>query len=159
MFNADYHHAASAVEGSVNNTHIKVGAGVFLGGNATRILCEMDLQDALEKCAVHLRRNIFRNQDGSKTLSVRDYSDLEREIGYPLVQMHRADLHDVLLQQAKDVGVVIKMGYSVREYDAVAPKAIANDGTVFEADVILAADGTLGPRFPQQVRHARLTQR
>ncbi|KAL6401289.1 hypothetical protein AUP68_15157 [Ilyonectria robusta] len=47
---------------------------------------------------------------------------------------------------AKDVGVVIKMGYSVREYDAVAPKAIANDGTVFEADVILAADDHLQER-------------
>ncbi|KAH6980602.1 hypothetical protein BKA56DRAFT_673100 [Ilyonectria sp. MPI-CAGE-AT-0026] len=113
--------SVTALEASLEFSH--VGAGVFPGGNATRILCEMDLQDALEKCAVHLRTNIFRNQDGSKTLSVRDYSNLEREIGYPLVQMHRADLHDVLLQQAKDVGVVIKMGF------------------LFEADVILAADG------------------
>ena len=57
--------------------------------------------------------------------------------------MHRADMHDSLLEKAKALGVEIKTGYAVKEFDPNTPKAITSDGTEFEADVIFAADGTL----------------
>ncbi|KAL6405642.1 hypothetical protein AUP68_11022 [Ilyonectria robusta] len=131
------------VEASPEFTH--VGAGVFLGGNATRILCEMGLQEEMEKYAAQQQRTVFVDLQDGKTLQVMEFSELQAKIGWPLWQMHRADLHTVLLNRARELGVQIRMGIPIKTYDPSKPAVITEEGTVLTADVILAADGYRSP--------------
>lgn len=115
-----------------------------MGGNATKVLLDWGLEADVRQVSVDLNNNKFMSQDG-KELSSADYKTLSKQIGYPLLQMHRADLHDVLLKKALDLGINLQMGQVIKEYDANGPNAITADGKVYEADVILAADGMLLP--------------
>lgn len=113
-----------------------------MGGNATKVLLDWGLEEDVRQVSIDLSNNKFISQDG-EILSKADYKTLSKEIGYPLLQMHRADLHDVLLKKALSLGVDIKMGQVVEKYEVKTPKAITTDGKVYEADVIFAADGML----------------
>ena len=71
--------------------------------------------------------------------------DVERLFGAPFWQVHRADLHQVLLEKARDMGMTFVTGRAVEEYEWDSPnrpKAILGNGESLEADVILCADGT-----------------
>jgi salicylate hydroxylase len=69
--------------------------------------------------------------------------DVEVRLGAPLWQIHRADLHDVLLAKARELGVEITMGAKVERFEWNAPSALLEDGTVIAADVVLVTDGKL----------------
>jgi salicylate hydroxylase len=103
----------------------------------------MGLRKQLEDVAIHMKKVLFLKYDNGTILSEKLYDDAEAELGAPLWQIHRADLHDVLLAKARELGVGILMGAKVKNFDWDAPNAILEDGTVMKADVILAADGEL----------------
>ena len=70
--------------------------------------------------------------------------NVEQLFGAPFWQIHRADLHQVLLEKARDVGMTVMMGQHVKEYEwdtSTGPKAILGNGDNVEADVIICADG------------------
>jgi 2-polyprenyl-6-methoxyphenol hydroxylase-like FAD-dependent oxidoreductase len=69
--------------------------------------------------------------------------DVEARFGAPFWQVHRADLHKVLLDGAREMGTKILMGRPVKGYDWEGPSAVLGNGETVEADVILAADGGL----------------
>jgi salicylate hydroxylase len=97
----------------------------------------------MEKCAVRQKRTVFLSHAEGKSVKVAEYAELEKKIGFPLWQLHRADLHSVLLDRARELGVVFKMGHAVKSYDWETPSALLDDGTSISADVIVAADGWL----------------
>lgn len=113
----------------------------MISSNASRILCDFGLREALEAVAIHMKRVIFLKNDDGKILSETKYDDAEEKLGAPLWQIHRADLHDVLLNKARELGIEIIMGAKVKSFDWDAPSASLEDGQVMKADVILAADG------------------
>ena len=113
----------------------------MISSNASRILCDMGLRKALDDVAIHMKRVIFLKYDDGKILSEQQYNGAEEKLGAPLWQIHRADLHDVLLAKARELGVEIIMGAKVKSFDWDAPNALLEDGKVVKADVILAADG------------------
>jgi salicylate hydroxylase len=127
-----------------------VGAGLLISSNASRILCDFGLRDALDAVAIHMKRVIFLKHDDGTILSEQKYDGAEEKLGAPLWQIHRADLHDVLLGNARELGVEITMGAQVKSFDWDAPSALLEDGNVVKADVILAADG----KYPRQLRGA-----
>ena len=88
-----------------------------------------------------MKRVIFLKHDDGKVLSEQNYDDAEEKLGAPLWQIHRADLHDVLLGRALELGVQIVMGAQVKTFNWDAPNAALEDGQIVKADVILAADG------------------
>lgn len=98
------------------------------------------------------KRILFKKWDGSAVVSDTRWDTAAQETaeGAPNYQIHRGDLHAVLLAKAQAVGVEIAMGARVAhlEDDAHAPTPRATlatvDGSVAQvhtADVILAADG------------------
>jgi salicylate hydroxylase len=119
----------------------QVGAGLLISSNASRILCDMGLREPLEKVATHMKRVVFVKYDDGTILSEQKYDGAEEELGAPLWQLHRADLHKILLEKAQELGVEITMGAKVSSFDWNAPSASLESGEVVEADVILAADG------------------
>lgn len=84
---------------------------------------------------------VFLKHSDGKILSEKNYDNAEEKLGAPLWQIHRADLHNVLLSKAKELKVEIFMGAKVKSFDWDAPNALLDDGRVIKADVILAADG------------------
>lgn len=57
--------------------------------------------------------------------------------------MHRADLHQALLEEAKRVGVEVTGNQRVVSYDFEAPSVTVEGGEIFEADVVIGCDGTI----------------
>lgn len=102
----------------------------------------MGMEQEMEDCSTHMRRVVFKTWDEGKTMSAQHFPDRASAAeGGPLWQVHRADVHGILLKKAQEVGVTIRMGVLVKTYDWDAPAAVLEDGTEIHADVIVAADG------------------
>ena len=80
--------------------------------------------------------------DDESLLEEKTFFDTDALLHGPLWQIHRGDLHSVLLGHAITLGVDVTMGARVKAYNDDAPSATFEDGTLLEADVIVAADGT-----------------
>jgi salicylate hydroxylase len=57
----------------------------------------------------------------------------------PYVTIHRADLHELLVQAAQGAGVNLQTGAAVDHIDGT--RAVLHDGRVVEGDIIIGADG------------------
>ena len=60
----------------------------------------------------------------------------------PYYVIHRADFHSALVQRARDLGIEIKLGRKVADYDLSRSAIQLETGERFEADLIVAADGS-----------------
>ncbi|OQU95215.1 FAD binding domain-containing protein [Cladophialophora immunda] len=100
-----------------------VGAGLLISSNASSVLCDMGLRDRLDAVGTHMKRTVFYTHDAGALLDEKTYHDAETQLGAPLWQIHRADLHDS--QDVRPGGASLTL----------------DDGTVLKSDVILAADG------------------
>jgi len=56
--------------------------------------------------------------------------------------IHRADYHEVLLNEAKRLGVDIRLGASVCDVDLLGGVVHLENGTTVTGDVVVGADGT-----------------
>ena len=56
--------------------------------------------------------------------------------------IHRADYHEVMLNEAKRLGVQIRLGCNVESLDFERTEIVVEGGERLKADVIVGADGT-----------------
>ena len=66
---------------------------------------------------------------------------MEKQYSSPYLVMHRADLQDVLAQEAEKVGVTIRLNSQIVKYDFSEPSVELVNGEKVTADLILGADG------------------
>ena len=66
---------------------------------------------------------------------------IEKRYGAPYLVIHRADLLSVLVSEAQDRGVEIRLGSNVVSIDFSMASITLSSGETFEGDVILGADG------------------
>ena len=69
------------------------------------------------------------------------FDNIVEEHGAPYYLVHRADLHEALLTAVRNAGVEVLNNKRVVSYDFEAPSAATQDGEVFTADLVIAADG------------------
>lgn len=121
----------------------QVGAGIQVPPNSGRLLARWGVAQRFAKYAVRPARMNFRRwQDGS-LIGVTDTSpEFAARYGAPYCVVHRAHLHDALLQQAAALGVRTRLGSKVDAFDAEAATILLSDGNVFQGDLVVAADGT-----------------
>lgn len=88
-------------------------------------------------------RSIRRWQDGSKIGQRPGSAWMMASFGEHWHAIHRADYQDVLLQEARRLGVGIRLGVDVIsiDCDTEQPAAILRDGQRLYADVVVGADG------------------
>lgn len=67
--------------------------------------------------------------------------DFLERFGAPYYVIHRANLQLALHQLALDLGVKVRVNSEVKKYDPEAPRVELHNGTVHDADLIVAADG------------------
>lgn len=71
--------------------------------------------------------------------------DFTAQYGAPYYVVHRAHLHNALYEQAEALGVKMRLNSKVDEYDAETATITLSDGSVFQGDLVVAADGTSPP--------------
>lgn len=123
----------------------EVGAGIQLGPNATRILCEWDLlQGELGGLVVAPARLRARDGVDGADLGVLELAPaMLRRYGAPYLTVHRADLQSALLHAAQASGVRLHTGSrlgAVEEQGNVVT-ARTTEARLVEAEALVAADG------------------
>lgn len=132
----------------------EVGAGLQMAPNATRILERWGLLEELLDVGVRPRNLVFRDALSGEELARQDLQgDFVQRYGAPYIVVHRSDLHRILLEACRRAGVELLNDVridSVETHDAGA-RAHARDGRVFEAGVVIGADGLKSALRPSVV--------
>lgn len=123
----------------------EVGAGIQVSANAMHVLRHLGLGDAVTRVGVRPGAYVFRLHDTGEVIQRFSLSEEhERMHGAPYTQLHRADLHDLLADRARefDPGVVRLnrrvTGFAESEQGVELHFA---DGTSVRGDLLIGADG------------------
>jgi len=115
------------------------GTGIYLPGNAARALRALGLEAQVASRPVEIARQRFYDHR-ARLLSEVDVAQLWAAVG-PCLALHRADLHELLLDAAGDVP--IRMGLAVdrlAQRDGIVTVELS-DGTNDDYDLVVGADG------------------
>lgn len=123
----------------------EVGAGLTLWPNATKVLASLGLSEELERIGEEPIHQMIRNGETGEVLRVFERKSMMRPTyGTPLLQIHRRDLHDMLVRalEARAPGSV-KLGWELAGVEAQneRPAATFTNGQRIEADLIVGCDG------------------
>lgn len=84
----------------------------------------------------------FRRWEDGALIGVTDTSpEFAAQYGAPYFVVHRAHLHNALYEQAVALGVKTRLNSKVDSYDADSATIITSDGSLFQGDLVIAADG------------------
>ncbi len=124
------------------------GAGLQLSPNATHILRDIGLLDALIACAVKPENIIIANGSDNKQLADIPLGEFAQErYGAPYLVIHRADLHNILLKHANaNADITINFGHELTEIEQQNSNykfVFTHNGEKIrnQADIFIAADG------------------
>ncbi|MBI5517118.1 MAG: FAD-dependent monooxygenase [Deltaproteobacteria bacterium] len=120
-----------------------VGAGLTIQPNAVLALRRLGVGEALEKTGAHLRAGELWRSDGQRlTRLTREDSDaLTREAGAPLVGIHRATLHELLVEALGRERLHLGRTCTGYAQDGTRVTARFSDGGDEACDVLVGADG------------------
>ena len=120
----------------------EIGAGIQIPPNSTRILERYGLGDKLREHVAWPRNIALRRFANGKRLGSTPLHPLLSETyGYPYWLIHRADYQRILFDRAVELGAEVILSARVASLDQEKPSVTTTDGRVFEADVIVGADG------------------
>ncbi len=123
----------------------EVGAGIQLGSNAMRVLHSWGLGVDVAGCAAFPERLLVRDaQAGSELGQLRLGARARQRYGFPYATIHRADLHQLLLQAVRQTGRVdLQLNQRVQQWhtDARSVQLGTEAGATFQADMLLGCDG------------------
>ncbi|MGM4999542.1 MULTISPECIES: FAD-dependent monooxygenase [unclassified Tardiphaga] len=120
----------------------RIGAGIILGANVSNVLRRLDLEDAFAATGIRPDAFLSRAWDTGEQLYRLDFdAECEARFGGPFVNIHRADLHQ-LLQRPLAPGT-IRFGHKLTgiEERGDALTLRFENGTSAEADIAIGADG------------------
>jgi salicylate hydroxylase len=123
----------------------EIGAGLQLAPNATRVLAELGVMEALGAHAVFPARLLWMDALAEKPITSVDLgAPFRKHFGHPYLVMHRGDLLAALLAACRQSGRVTLE--ASREVVAVedlgdAARARCANGDTFETELLIAADG------------------
>jgi len=129
-----------------------VGAGIGLGSNAIVALERLDLRDAIVGAGAPVGSVAILDARGRTIGGTLDVAALEREIGAPVVALHRSRLHGVLLDA---VGPdVVRLGCTVTRYGLHdgGVEVETSNSEVLRADLLVGADGLHSSVRAQMIR-------
>ncbi|KAE9364905.1 FAD/NAD(P)-binding domain-containing protein [Stipitochalara longipes BDJ] len=122
-----------------------IGGIIVLQANASRVLDKLGVYQYFlaTNAPTPFKRNTRRYKDG-RLLIERHAEAYEKEYGYPLWPVYRADLQQTLYQTAVERGVTLRLGCTVVGIDDNKHEnvtVVIKGGEELEADVVVGADG------------------
>ena len=122
----------------------EVGAGVILWQNARRALRDLGIDEALAKTSLEISTAYFCDYATGKVLEVRSAERLVQQHGMGDLRVHRADLHDLLLQAVtRNDADAVHPGHEfarlTQSGDAIEVEF--TNGALARCDVMIGADG------------------
>lgn len=135
----------------------EVGAGIQLGPNAVRVLEDWGLAEALRECAAFPEDLQVRDVPTGATLGRLPLGQrAEARYGAPYATIHRADLHEALLNAVHATGQVqTHLGQrvaAVETQDVGSVRVTVDSGQTWGAGAMLACDGVWS-RVREQLWH------
>jgi 2-polyprenyl-6-methoxyphenol hydroxylase-like FAD-dependent oxidoreductase len=117
------------------------GAGLALGPNAIAALAHLGLADAIIAAGQTIGVSAILDSAGHLLGPEIDVAELAKDLGAPIVAIHRARLHEVLLTAAGRN--VVCTSAAVVRYDARGDgvQVIGKGGERIDADLLVGADG------------------
>jgi len=123
-------------------TFSRIGAGIILSANVTKVLRRLGLEDGLVAAGIKSDRYVSRAWDTGETMyEIVFDAKSERRFGGPYVHIHRGDLHAVL-ERGVAAGS-IAFGHQLVDLQAArdAMRLVFANGATVEADIVVGADG------------------
>jgi salicylate hydroxylase len=106
----------------------------------------------LERRSVVPTALIWRRwEDGSAIGKASLNPESEQRFGFPYYVTHRAHLHDVLHHRAVELGVSIHLNMKVERYSVDEGSVKFEDGSIINANLVIAADGKWTYLFSSEV--------
>lgn len=122
----------------------EVGAGLSVTPNAVKGLWSLDLADQLDELAFEPRQQIVRHHQTDQVLVRIDRSDCRAQYGAPYLQMHRADLHRVLVEALEALRPgTIRLNAEVTglKISGTRAEVLCGGQPAISADLVIGADG------------------
>ncbi|KAF8994817.1 hypothetical protein BDQ17DRAFT_1524804 [Cyathus striatus] len=133
------HHVTVLETASTFNEDL--GAGLQLSCNVTRLLIRWGLGHKLKELAVVPQELCLRRYKNGELIGWVKWGDkMEKDYGSPYYHIHRADLHNILIDLARPY-ITLRMNSKVTNVDPWAPSVTLQSGETISADVIIGADG------------------
>lgn len=118
----------------------EVGAGITLWSNAIKVARALGFADAILAAGSKVQQSQIRAKDGEALFNA-GMGDMESKFGEPVVAIHRADLHEILVQALAPDTVVMNT-QSVRfEQDDKGVTVHFDHGAPATASLLIGADG------------------
>ena len=117
----------------------KVGAGMYLPGNAHRAMEALGIAGVVRDRGFQIRRQVFRDHTG-RTLSEVDLREVWGSTG-PCMAITRADLHQRSVEAASDVDLHLGIEVAAIDQDGDSARVDFTDGSSDEFDLLVGADG------------------
>lgn len=129
-----------------------VGAGIMLASNATRVLDVLGLGPSMREIAPQIRRAEIITSRGAVLSSV-DTGAVGDSLGAPTLAIHRADLHQMLLDALPSETVSLGHDFVSYSDDGDSVSATFANGERVSGDLLIGADG-LRSRVRAQLKGA-----
>jgi salicylate hydroxylase len=123
----------------------EVGAGIQISANAMHVIRYLGLGEAISQAGVRPKAYVFRLHDTGETIQTFELSEEhERQHGAPYIQLHRADLHDLLVAKALERKPdVVHLNHKVIDFveHADGVELRFADGSSAQGDLLVGSDG------------------
>ncbi|KAH7155949.1 salicylate hydroxylase [Dactylonectria macrodidyma] len=122
---------------------LRIGDSIGLGSNSARLLRRWGLGEELDRINTRIDNMEIYNFDSSDKVLGVDTQVGEAEDKYGCMPFigHRGDIHQLMADYCKKLGVPVKMATTVTEYDDNKPSVTLANGQEVTSDVIICADG------------------
>ena len=128
-----------------NTDFREIGAGIQLGPNVFKMFDYLDVIDEVSDWAVFPDNIIFRDAlSGEELLRVPTGDQIKQRFGYPYAVIHRADLHNVLIDKVKTLPLAtLSTGTRIESIEDHGDKVTVHtaDGRSIHGRGIIGADG------------------
>lgn len=118
----------------------EVGAGLTLWSNAIRALRALGIADAVISAGSVVNHSQIRAANGDMLYDAR-MGEFEKQFGEPVVAIHRAALHEILIAALKPGTLKLGIGFTRFEQNAEKVTVYFDNGDSDSADLLIGADG------------------